>query len=281
MLILKKLVAPVILPLPLSVELLFVALALFLFTGRHRLAIVLVSISTMLLTVCSVPVVATRLVDQWQTTYAPLNPTQGLDGCFSNGTERIGWIVILGGGNTVSQARPMTGQLTYAAVSRLAEGIRLSRVCPDARIVVSGGGDRGSPADARIMADALKELGVEERKVLTEPSSRDTSEQARNVRRIVGTDPIALVTSPSHMQRAALLFQSEGMHLIPAPATYQLSRQLELGPNTVHPVPWALGLVQDMVKEQCGAVWARIISKLPRSVRRQSRFVGAGRPFGT
>jgi uncharacterized SAM-binding protein YcdF (DUF218 family) len=57
--------------------------------------------------------------------------------------------------------------------------------------------------------------------VLIENRSRNTLENAREVRNLLGAKRIILVTSAFHMKRAAGMFTKQGFIVIPAPVDYR------------------------------------------------------------
>ena len=61
-------------------------------------------------------------------------------------------------------------------------------------------------------------MGVSGEDMIIESASKDTGEQARLIKPIVGTAPFVLVTSAIHMPRSMALFEKLGMSPIPGPA---------------------------------------------------------------
>lgn len=138
---------------------------------------------------------------------------------------RFDAVVVLGGGvmgkGSLRPSDQLTGlslQRTLCGVDRFAEGRA-------PRLVLSGG-------DATIFGEGPKEavemqrlairLGVPETAILLDDQSRTTYENAVGVKRALGQASILLVTSASHMPRAAALFRKQGFEVTPAPCTYQV-----------------------------------------------------------
>jgi uncharacterized SAM-binding protein YcdF (DUF218 family) len=68
---------------------------------------------------------------------------------------------------------------------------------------------------------AMTALGVPASRVLIEPDSRNTHDQAVILKRVLheqGIDRFVLVTSPLHMGRSIAAFAAQGLHPIPSPA---------------------------------------------------------------
>ena len=81
------------------------------------------------------------------------------------------------------------------------------------RLVVAAGGvtQGASRAEADVMAEALRELGVPD--VITERASRSTRENARLTKQVLdahGVQSLWIVTQPFHGRRSARLFRRAG-----------------------------------------------------------------------
>jgi uncharacterized SAM-binding protein YcdF (DUF218 family) len=73
------------------------------------------------------------------------------------------------------------------------------------------------------MASVSRFMGVPKDNMIIEEASKDTKDQARLIKPIVGTAPFVLVTSAIHMPRSMALFEKLGMNPIPAPAGNHLT----------------------------------------------------------
>jgi uncharacterized SAM-binding protein YcdF (DUF218 family) len=128
------------------------------------------------------------------------------------------YVVVLGGGHTDDAGLPALGKLSTSSLGRISEAVRLLRVLPNARLIVSGPGDPGSPTHAEVLAAAAVSLGVQPDRILLITNARDTGDESRAVKAMVGRDPVALVTSAWHMPRAEDLFIRAGVDALPCPA---------------------------------------------------------------
>lgn len=153
--------------------------------GLRRLGVTIALFSALETVVLSVPVVSDALVTPLQQ-YARDEAARALPCCYSA-------IVILGGGwNDL----------------RILHGAQLYRRGISNRIIVSGGdlvSDPASKPEAEGMKRLLILLGVPADAITTEDAARNTAENIANVRAIVGDEPVAMVTSAYHMQRALKL----------------------------------------------------------------------------
>lgn len=114
---------------------------------------------------------------------------------------------------------------------RLTKTAELSRLYPDARILLSGGlGDlllEGGKSEAAIARDFLVEIGVPKERIEIEERSRNTCENAVESKAVAAPRPgqtWLLVTSAFHMPRAVACFRAAGFPAIPYPVDYLVRR---------------------------------------------------------
>ncbi|MEY3015378.1 MAG: hypothetical protein RIT45_4113 [Pseudomonadota bacterium] len=162
-------------------------------------------------------------------------------------------IVVLGSGYHPEAGRPLTSALSSHAVAHLAEGVRLARLLPHARLHCTGWGGSfpGSNADA---ACALAvELGIDATRTVAHPAPRDTAEEAAAIARAEPSGRVLLVTHAGHMPRAAALFRGAGVDVLPAPMGHRIA-----GPWSFWPIPSAMSLdaSSHAVHEWIGRLWA-------------------------
>ncbi len=140
--------------------------------------------------------------------------------------ERLGGdvIVVLGGGVYNS------GELKATSYKRLMGGYRV-HLLTGLPLILSGGTATGLVAEAEVMKRVLTELGVDENYILTDKRSRDTKENALQVKRIcetLGCERVILVTSAFHMRRAVRMFKEAGLEVIPYPVDFKFEGRYNL-----------------------------------------------------
>jgi len=167
------------------------------------------------------------------------------------------WIVVLGGGYRTDSVLPPTSRLTPSSLNRLIEGIRIYRTLSDSKLLLSGGGFLGGTAEAEGMRQVALSLGVDGQKIRIEEHSRNTRDQAVLIRKIVGNDGIILVTSASHMPRAFMMFQKEGMDPFPAPADHLVSKSHYSTLIRIVPSAGALMKSRRAFYEYFALIWAK------------------------
>lgn len=136
--------------------------------------------------------------------------------------ERIHYIVVLGAVPSPNPNRSIASQAGGILLTRVAEGIRLMREFPAARLVLSGGKYQAT-SDAKMMERVAISLGVASNRLILEDQSSSTYEEAIYLKNLLGDDPFILVTSARHMPRAMGIFKKEGLSPIAAPTDYQSS----------------------------------------------------------
>jgi len=157
---------------------------------------------------------------------------------FPNEIERhngVKWVVVLGGGMTSDPRMPISSQLSNASTVRAVEGIRIYRLLNGAKLLFSGGPVFNQMPEGEGMAQLALSLGVSPEDLVTEELSRDTEEQARLVKGLVGTDSIVLVTSAAHMPRSMALFKKAGIPCLAAPTDFLYKKEQQFNPSILFP----------------------------------------------
>jgi len=212
-LVTSKLLSYLLSPLPMTLILfLFGAIAASL--GGRRLARFLLVSGTVLLVVCSLPIVAAKLVNSLENQYPP-TPV--------NSTANSSLIVVLGG----AVAMPLKSRLETELVDssdRVLHAFRLFQAGKAPGIYISAGNltktDHEQP-EANFIARLLMEWGVPESVIVKGGFSRTTRENALETYAYLENNhllgkAVLLVTSASHMPRAVKTFEKVGIRVIPS-----------------------------------------------------------------
>lgn len=217
---LKKFISFWMMPLPLCITLLLVGLVLLLWTKRARLARGLLIAGVGLLTIFSNKFVSMQLVRPLEAKYAAI-PEFSADAPPSRELAACRYVVVLGSGNGNAPGLSALNELSVSALSRIAEAVRILRVVPEGRLIVSGPADGpGRPSHATVLARAAGSLGIDPSRVTYIEEVKDTEDESLAVKRLVGAEPFALITSAWHMPRTMALFRHAGMTPLPCPADY-------------------------------------------------------------
>jgi uncharacterized SAM-binding protein YcdF (DUF218 family) len=127
-------------------------------------------------------------------------------------------IVVLGGGSFTFRAAGLSLDTpTMSSAFRLLEAARVYKLLDDPLIIASGGvvSPGGNPnPEGEMLGKFLVDLGVPAQRVVYETQSRNTLEQASQVKAILQArhiDRFVLVTSPTHIKRSMAVFRAMGL----------------------------------------------------------------------
>lgn len=242
---LKKVIGGLLLPLPVLLLIMALGIILLWFTRWQKSGKTLISLAWAILLLISLQPVADRLLAPLENQYPTWQNQHPVD-----------YIVVLGGGYTWNPQWAPSSNMLNNSLPRLAEGIRIWRANPGAKLIVTGGKAQGNPVSSAAVASRVAQsLGVPESDIITLDQPRDTEHEAQEVARIAGQRPLALVTSANHLPRAMIFFQRQGLHPLPAPAN-QLAVTSPLNPwERVMPSAFWLGHSERAVYESLGRLW--------------------------
>lgn len=121
-------------------------------------------------------------------------------------------LIILGTTVNGTEPSPMLRQRLDAAVEYL-------NAHPDTACIVTGGkGDEHTLSEAQCMWNYLTAAGIEESRITQEDRATSTVENLRNVRSMLDTDEVTILSSDFHLFRSGLIAEDAGFTaaLIPA-----------------------------------------------------------------
>lgn len=242
---LKKYIGGMMLPLPLLLLLIALGLALIWFSRFQKSGKSLVTVGWLALLLLSLQPVADGLLRPIENTY----PTW-------QGNQKVGYIVVLGGGYTWDPNWAPSSNLINNSLPRLNEGIRLWLANPGSKMIFTGAAAKTNPVStAEAGARVAESLGVPRSAIITLDSPKDTEEEAAAVKQAIGDVPFLLVTSASHLPRAMIFFEQRGLHPLPAPAN-QMAIDAPLNPwERIIPSPVWLMHSDRVGYETLGRLW--------------------------
>jgi uncharacterized SAM-binding protein YcdF (DUF218 family) len=245
--------------LPPGLWVLLILLALFAFRRRPRLQAVLITLSAIMIWVCSTKAF------YWQL----LNATEGFmhwpaPYVASTSVDPKAAIVILGGGRTKGAAEYPQYQnqdLAKETFMRVRLGAQLAKATGLPVLVTGGAPDQTLPQDrseADVMAQIMKtELGVAVR--WREGHSATTEENARFSQELLaaaGIHHIYLVTHQWHMPRAQRMFEDQKLVVTPVPMGFE--RDHDATPLDYYPSGTGFTAVRHVWHEVLGMGWYRL-----------------------
>lgn len=248
----KNIFGSFFLPVPLGLLISFLGLFLLLFTSRQRAGKILASVGICFLALLSLKPISNSLLAPLENQYNP-NATVEYQHPYS-----VKYVVVLAGGLTSSTSDSITSLLNDASLARLIEGIRIYRENPGSKLILSGGSGEVHSPEAKVMADVAKAIGVDKEDIMIESDSKDTKDQVRFIKSMVGDSPFLLVTSASHMPRSMAMFKKLGMNPAPAPAKYLVTKKKGLSIYTFCPSATSLRKSEIAFHEYIGILWAKL-----------------------
>lgn len=176
--------------------------------------------------------------------------------------EAPAYLVVLAGGHRFSEKVAPLSRLSSSAFARMVNAVDLHRDFPDSIMIVTG-----TPKETRAMKEVAVELGIPEDAIIEETRSGDTDDHPRFIREFVGDSPFLLITSATHMPRAAALFEESGLSATPVPVDFQAwppPKNFRL-PGIRQLAPKATNLFRTEVcfHETVGMWWARLRGQVP------------------
>ncbi|EPL8194544.1 envelope biogenesis factor ElyC [Klebsiella aerogenes] len=242
---LKKVFGGMLLPLPLLLLLMAVGIALLWRSRFQKTGKTVVTLSWLLLALLSLQPVADGLLKPIEKSY----PTW-------RGGKSVEYVVVLGGGYTWNPQWAPSSNLINNSLPRLAEGIRLWRENPGAKMIFTGAAARSNPVStAEAGARVAESLGVPRSAIIVLDRPKDTEQEAAEVKKAIGGAPFLLVTSASHLPRAMIFFRHAGLNPLPAPANQlAVESALNLWERAL-PSPYWLMHSERAIYETLGRGW--------------------------
>lgn len=134
--------------------------------------------------------------------------------------SQVKYIHVLGSGHNTDSDQPLSSQVGNASIKRNVEGIIIHLNTDDSKIIFTGYEGETSITTAKMNAEFAIALGIEKDNIIMNGKPKDTKEEALFTKTLVADEPFILVTSATHMPRAMMLFESLGLHPIPAPTNF-------------------------------------------------------------
>src|SRR5262245_51436344 len=165
---LKILLTHFLVPMPIILLTATVGLVFLWFTSRRKTGLVLVSSAVLVLGLLSYWPLSEAMLESLENRYSSLYADGKVPSDDKTASD-VKWVVVLGSGHVADARYPMTGQLSSSALYRLVEGIRLHRLFPRTKLLLSGGFGAPGLRHAEVAARAAEILGVPRQEIVTEP----------------------------------------------------------------------------------------------------------------
>ncbi len=201
----KKVLGMLLMPIPLT--LILIITGLLLLRRLPRLGRSLIGLAAFWLAITSWHPIADRLLAPFEDDYPVFDIRQPVDA-----------VVVLGGCHATDPAVPPAAQLCSSSLFRLTEGLRILAANPQALLLVSGYAGSDVRPHADVMREVALSMGISAERIRHYPQPRDTAEEAAQMTPELRGKRFALVSEASHLPRAKVFFEAQGLAPVPAPA---------------------------------------------------------------
>jgi uncharacterized SAM-binding protein YcdF (DUF218 family) len=256
-----RLIVPFISPFPISLAFLIAGLAL-LYLNKRKAALLGFGLGIGVLLFFGYGIFTKQSLYHLERCYVPLV----VDQINPKIRQQLRYVIVLGSGHISDPSLPTTAQIGGSSLYRLIEGIRICRLLPESKLVISGGTSPWDPvANAKVVSDVALRIGIAPEKIIIETQPKDTYEEAEVLKDLLGKQPFVLVTSAVHMKRAMKIFITFGMQPLPAPTDFILKDKPGSKIDSWLPNCGNLGISQRVIYEWMGEIWGRLKSSSENS----------------
>jgi len=170
-------------------------------------------------------------------------------------TQKITYIHVLGSGHNDDFTQPLSSMIGSDGMKRVLEGIIIYKRTPNSKLIFTGYAGGASQTTAQINANLALALGVKKEDMIINGEPKDTAEEAKFTKTLVGDKPFVLVTSATHMSRSMGLFESLDLHPIAAPTAFRKKKI-----HSYFPKPDAGSIINAQVAmhEYIGMLWNKL-----------------------
>ena len=164
-------------------------------------------------------------------------------------------IIVLGGGHSDDISLSANNQLSTTAIGRLTEGIRIHRMLPGSRLILSGYGGDSQVTQAMVLYRTALLVGVDSASMAVQEKPANTGQEAEEYVKNFGSGrKLIVVTNDIHMPRAIRLFRKAGVDPVPAP-TNQVIKY-----GSKKKIPWLpsagyISMMEETMHEYAGILW--------------------------
>jgi len=175
--------------------------------------------------------------------------------------QTVNHVIVLGGYHNSDERFPVSSLLSKTSLMRLSEGMRIYRMNPGAKLLLSGYKANDVISNAEAMAKVAHAFGIPKDDIIMADQPKDTAEEAAHWAQYLNKNMVkgqhfALVTSAMHIPRSMYLFQNQGLQPIPAPTEFRTGGHHNLHWHSWLPNARSLTLFESAWHEYLGKLWA-------------------------
>ena len=185
---------------------------------------------------------------------------------YQKANKTADYVLVLGSYHISDNSQPISSLLSSAGLTRLVEGIRVYRLNPGSKLLLSGYSSSDDISHAQALKRVASHFGVPEGDMILAEQVKDTKEEADHWTHVAKGKTLVLVTSASHMPRSMYLFkqaitkQNLELELIPAPTDYISHKSSSLSWSGWFPSGRNIDNVERAWHEYLGVLWAYLVS---------------------
>ena len=251
----REFLSLIIMPLPVMYLILITASILFI-SGHKKSGKILLVIAGIWFLIISTPLIPRLLVKSLENRYPQLT-----DESIKNLPDSCD-IIILGGGHSDDKDLSPNNQLSTNALGRVVEGIRIHKMIPGSRLILSGYRGRSELTQAGILYRTALMLGVDSASMATQILPVNTRMEAEEYSKSFGSDnQIVVVTSDIHMPRAMLLFKKAGLDPVAAPTNQIIKYGSVKYRWKWMPSAGYISMMEAVIHEYAGMLWTIVGGK--------------------
>ncbi len=178
----------------------------------------------------------------------------------------VDYVLVLGSGHHTDSSQPISTLLSSSGLQRLVEGIRVYRLNPGSKLLLSGYSGSDEMPHAQALKKVARHFGVPEADLILAGNVKDTREEAEHWVTVAKGKSLVVTTSASHMPRSMYLFQqvkkAKGLkvRLIAAPTDYISHANTQLIWKDWFPSGGHIQNLERVWHEYLGLFWAYLAS---------------------
>lgn len=170
------------------------------------------------------------------------------------------FIIVFAASIYLNADTPVTSRMESACLSRLLETVRLHRIYPDARVIVSLCDRDISFYEKRRMLDEFAEIvGVDSESIDIITGALNTNDEVNQFRKIVGDKRVIAVSSASHIPRIMMMLKRNNMNAVPAPCGHNImhgdNTRRSFNPWSFFPSSGSMDHAEAAIYEWMGMLW--------------------------
>lgn len=253
MYLLKKIISQLFMPISVIIILIILGIT---FLHKNSTGKKIIFISIFLLYILSLQPVSELFLSPLEHYYPPFTKKM------LEQNPNIKYIVVLAAGHVTDKNIPFTSQINSSSLIRVIEGVRIAKLYPNAKLILSGGITFDPVPEAESLNKIALLCGLDQSRIILEENSIDTETQADEINKIVKNNKFILVTSAYHMLRTVLLFKKKKMKIIPAPIGFSVRKLNHTSPSRFFPRAVSLQNIEKTIHEVLGIVWSKLRGKI-------------------